>query len=823
VRVSRRLPAAVALAVLASLAGPVHALGATPGTPTAAPRLPCADQVVDDPVGGEAAVRELGSDLPEAAANADRSPAAYRRLLRTDATLRVDECAQTFVVEPPQTAAQQAAAEAATADEPPGGDHGGGLDASGNAFMLNSRPGSARTIFLDFDGAIVSGTAWEPAPLPEHAAVGYDVDGSATFSSDEEDVVRNVWLRVAEDYAAFDVNVTTEEPEQAAITRIDKGDDRYGTRVLITTDQPLWRRLCPEGCGGYAYLNVFDDYSAANGHDYYQPALVFAMAEHGSGTSAKGVAEAAAHEVGHTLGLGHDGTTTTPYYRGTRTWAPIMGAGYDANVTQWSQGEYAGASNHEDDLAVMALHGVDLVADDHGSTAGTATILPYDGDVEDGLIGTRDDSDWFAFTVPRPTGAQSLITTTVQVSPQIAGGDLDARLTIYDSQRTAVADVDTLTSAQDGDRTDGLDASFSDSLPAGLYTARVDGTGSGDAAGTGYSDYASLGRYTIRVTDEIQPFTAPATVTPGATVGVPYSTRLTAVGGTAPFAWSTSEAPSPGLTLADDGTVSGMPTTAGTTSSTVQVVSAAGASIDRPLVVTVTAPAEQGATGSTTPPEPPAQTTPTPTPTVTQPTTAPSTPPTTPPIPRTFTGTLRTAVAALPVKAETAAGYATARFPLVDADRDCRSTRTEVLQAESRRGVSWTSKRHCTVRNGRWTSLFDRRTVTRPAPLTAVWTVPLAEAWQSGARGWPTARRRALANDLADPRTLRAVTTRSATYRANREPARWLPAAASRCTYVADWVAVKIRWGLTADRVEKARLAALARGCAPVRLTVRRT
>jgi hypothetical protein len=42
-----------------------------------------------------------------------------------------------------------------------------------------------------------------------------------------------------------------------------------------------------------------------------------------------------------------------------------------------------------------------------------------------------------------------------------------------------------------------LNASFSLSLPAGTYYLSIDGTGEGDPLVTGYSDYGSLGYYSI--------------------------------------------------------------------------------------------------------------------------------------------------------------------------------------------------------------------------------------------------------------------------------------------------------------------------------------
>jgi hypothetical protein len=69
----------------------------------------------------------------------------------------------------------------------------------------------------------------------------------------------------------------------------------------------------------------------------------------------RNIAEAAAHEIGHTLGLSHDGVVGgSGYYSGTANglWAPIMGAGYYCSMTQFSKGEYLNANNLEDDMAV---------------------------------------------------------------------------------------------------------------------------------------------------------------------------------------------------------------------------------------------------------------------------------------------------------------------------------------------------------------------------------------------------------------------------------------------------------------------------------------
>src|SRR5690606_36575395 len=73
----------------------------------------------------------------------------------------------------------------------------------------------------------------------------------------------------------------------------------------------------------------------------------------------KNAAEVGSHEVGHTLGLSHDGRTTPveEYFGGHGSgdtgWAPIMGVGYYQPVAQWSKGEYASANQLQDDLNII--------------------------------------------------------------------------------------------------------------------------------------------------------------------------------------------------------------------------------------------------------------------------------------------------------------------------------------------------------------------------------------------------------------------------------------------------------------------------------------
>ena len=85
--------------------------------------------------------------------------------------------------------------------------------------------------------------------------------------------------------------------------------------------------------------------------------------------------------------------------------------------------------------------------------------------------------------------------------------------------------------------------------------------------------------------------------------------------------------------------------------------------------------------------------------------------------------------------------------------------------------------------------------------------VPLKEAHESSAANWSRERKRDYANDLSDPNTLIAVDRSLNRQKGAGDPADWLPPnQAYREEYAQAWVAVKLKWGLTADAKEIAVL-----------------
>ncbi|MEU9647202.1 HNH endonuclease family protein [Streptomyces sp. NPDC048188] len=179
------------------------------------------------------------------------------------------------------------------------------------------------------------------------------------------------------------------------------------------------------------------------------------------------------------------------------------------------------------------------------------------------------------------------------------------------------------------------------------------------------------------------------------------------------------------------------------------------------------------------------------------------------------------AVTRLTVGAESRDGYdrdAFRHWNSGDDPSDGCSTRNEVLITEAVEPP--TVGLRCRLAGGRWWSYYDQVWVTSASGLDIDHMVPLAEAWDSGASAWTAQRREAYANDQGAQASLAAVTARSNRSKADQDPAQWMPPAAeAHCRYIAEWVATKLRWNLTADETEVTVLREAAGGCPDQRVT----
>ncbi|HAV12431.1 MAG TPA: hypothetical protein DCX06_02890 [Opitutae bacterium] len=342
---------------------------------------------------------------------------------------------------------------------------------------LNSLPDSDYVIYIDFDGETIVHPWWNDGnpisaePHPQAANTSW---------------VTVVWERVAEDFAPFNINVTTD--------RVVYNSTPVSQRVICVvtptdTAQP--------GAGGVAFLNTFGD---------NVPCWTFNLSEYAC-------ADTISHEVGHTLGLVHDGTldaegdTDDEYFEGhgsgETAWGSIMGApfvGANENVTQWSIGEYDDAGNSpdspntQDDLVVITSNGFGYRSDDSVNTANaSASGLNTIGALiqDDGVIETTGDIDFFRFSTIG--GLFQILASPLDVNSaegedgsSTMGANLAVELILYDDLGAPLLS---------DNPTNTLSATLSTILDEGDYYISIQGVGRGDPAVNGFSDYASLGQY----------------------------------------------------------------------------------------------------------------------------------------------------------------------------------------------------------------------------------------------------------------------------------------------------------------------------------------
>lgn len=358
--------------------------------------------------------------------------------------------------------------------------------------VFHSRPGATKVLFLDFNGAVVTNTSWNSDPdfaEPFWDCRPYSLDGNdATFSVAEQQAIQTIWERVAEDYAPFDVDVTTEQPPVW---------NRHVGHVLITPEIDKNGVHCPHyNAGGIAFVDVFGiaQYSYDYAGECYSPAWVLNYEANGY---AEFEAEAASHEMGHNLALSHDGTKSTSYYgghaNGSISWGPIMGTGYDRNVSQWSKGDYSSANNTEDDLALIAVR-LAYRPDDAGNdfVSPPPLSLGFTGTVEQtGVIETTTDEDVFSFTAS--AGPIDIVVSPYRDSSSTTwGGNLDIVLELYDGTGALMATNNPVL-----ETTAGLSTVVSN----GTYYLKIRSTGVGNPLAkpspTGYVRYGSIGQYFI--------------------------------------------------------------------------------------------------------------------------------------------------------------------------------------------------------------------------------------------------------------------------------------------------------------------------------------
>ncbi|MBP80285.1 MAG: hypothetical protein CL926_13575 [Deltaproteobacteria bacterium] len=319
--------------------------------------------------------------------------------------------------------------------------------------IFQSKPGAPTVIYCNFDGEVVNQPYWSYSTI--------DAMPSGLSSGEVEEILK----LVAEDFAPFDVNVTNDR------SVYDSTPSHKRVMCISTpTDTAAPNSGGIAGIGTFIYDLVCWDFNLRG--------------------------DTISHEVGHTLSLYHHGDSTqnSPEYHDghsseSRDWGPIMGAAFDAEMAQWSDGNYTSATNsNQDDLYLITNYGLSYRVDDYGNDTATGeSVLVSDILVtRNGIIERNTDIDVFN------------VTYTSLGKVQIAGvgtegmqSNLDVNMSILDSDGIIVY-------TQTSDTSD--DAVTELILEPGSYQVRVQGDSSGNPNGnpaTGWSSYGSLGQYQL--------------------------------------------------------------------------------------------------------------------------------------------------------------------------------------------------------------------------------------------------------------------------------------------------------------------------------------
>jgi hypothetical protein len=332
--------------------------------------------------------------------------------------------------------------------------------------VYNSYPSAAATIFLDFDGQYVEGTSWNySGPLTL---------GPSNLTNDQ---VTEIFNRISEDYRPFDINITTDSTKYLSAPIAQR------MRVIFTITSDWYG-----AAGGVSYINSFT-------WGDNTPCFVFTSLLH---YNTKWIAEAGAHEAGHTLGLNHQSAwdlncvKTNEYNYGTGSgeisWAPVMGCGYYRNFTLWHNGSNPwGCTSYQDDLSIITGNGngVSYRNDDFSNNvSGGATQANFANNrfSINGVIEKITDKDVIKFTMP-DRGVFHLDANPYNVGTGDNGSNLDVQIELLTNSQNILNtyNPDLL-----------LNATIDTTLNAGTYFLRVESSGNIYAP-----DYASLGSYTL--------------------------------------------------------------------------------------------------------------------------------------------------------------------------------------------------------------------------------------------------------------------------------------------------------------------------------------
>ncbi len=295
--------------------------------------------------------------------------------------------------------------------------------------QLNSLAGAPVEVYLDFDGHVETDAGWRNLNGGNDVITPpYDTDGDRSNLTDAEaDEIFAIWSQVAEDYAPFNVNVTTVDPGTY---------NNFETILVSVGGDGQWFQN--GSAGGVAFLNSFSN-SASN------TAYAFSEVQRTVFNTAMTIS----HESGHTFGLRHhsqfdaNGTKQQEYHPGNGQYGPIMGAPFGNERAIWDNGPAnTTVLDLQDDMLTLTRASnrtFKFRTDEHGDNRdNTATRPDFDDNGNISVTSTLEThTDVDVFLVETDDGPISFTASTLDLRSQYGtrtpGANLDVVLRLYDS------------------------------------------------------------------------------------------------------------------------------------------------------------------------------------------------------------------------------------------------------------------------------------------------------------------------------------------------------------------------------------------------------
>ena len=367
---------------------------------------------------------------------------------------------------------------------------------STNVIALQSKPNAPVNFYLDFNGARVTEDEIivaradgidQPFYVP-----AYDTDGDRrSISVAEEAEIIEIYRRIAEDFAPFDVNVTTVDPFLFGA--------RAGLQTVIGGDGS-WHGVT--NATGFAALDTFGVGAGDNMAIAFSD-LFSSNKETALETSAA-IANALGIETHYT-----NGDPTQPRLPGYPAYGAI--GGDSVNSLRDIFQNVAGSSSVVpiDPLAIItnSTNRIRYRSDDHGNDAGTASLVTLSTNTETltGIIESNTDVDVFSFetrasnaAIISITGLDLTVTSTGATVPGVTnpGANLDPVIQLLDENFNVILqDGDFFASVnqlRNDNTVSSLKAVIATPLATGRYFLRISGQ-----RDPSLLEYGNIGTYTV--------------------------------------------------------------------------------------------------------------------------------------------------------------------------------------------------------------------------------------------------------------------------------------------------------------------------------------